>query len=185
MTSQATSVGRRSQVIALPAVLRASGVVAAAAWTLLAVVQLTNPTFDDQLTSAIDYVNDSTFTLALITSAIAGNALHLIGRPRVVPVRLMQLGYVLVAVGVGVGLALGHSPSWFAAVGVPGNLLAIVGMVWLGIHGLARRSLPWWLAGLAIPTGLLTVLFAEFGTSLLAAGFWLLVVTRATDVQER
>ena len=156
---------------------------AALAWAVLAVVQLTNPTFDDELTSVTDYVNDAVFALALVTTAVAVVLLRVIGSPPVLPIRLVQLGYCLVAVGVGVGLASGHSPDWFAAVGIPGNLLAIVGMVWLGVHGLARGSLPRMIAALAIPTGLFTVVFAEFGSSAVAAAFWgyVLIVAARTN----
>lgn len=153
---------------------RTAGVVAALAWAGAAIIGLTNPTFDDQLTTTIDYVNDATFTVALVATAIA--ALHLLELGAASkPLRMVQVGYLLVAVGVVAGLVLGHSPSWFAAVGVPGNLIALIGMVWVGVHGLVRRSLPRHLAVLAIPTGLLSVLGAEFGTSLIATAFWLLV----------
>ena len=71
------------------------------------------------------------------------------------------------------GLALGESPGWFAAVGVPGNLLAIVGMVWLGVAVLRRRTLPIRAGVLAILAGLLAVGLSEYGTSALAGAFWL------------
>ena len=69
--------------------------------------------------------------------------------------------------------APGASPGWFAAVGVPGNLLALVGMVWLGVAALRRRTLPIWAGVLAILAGLLAVALSEYGTSALAGAFWL------------
>lgn len=161
---------------------RVAGVVAALAWTSAAVIAMTNPTFDDQLTTTVDYLNDGSFSLALIATAVTCQHLLRLGAART-PVRLVQAGYLLVAVGVVAGLVLGHSPAWFAAVGVPGNLLALVGMVWLGIHGLVRRTLPRPLAALAIPAGLLAVIGAEFGTSLVAALFWLLVARADADAR--
>lgn len=163
----------------VPTLLRAAGAVAALAWAVLAAIQMANPTFDDQLTTTVDYLNDATFTAALAATAVAADALLRIGAPPAWAVRMVQFGYLLVAAGVSVGLILGHSPSWFAAVGVPGNLVAIIGLVAAGIHGLRRRSLPRPVAALAIPTGLFTVLFSEFGSSLLACVFWLIVVLRS------
>jgi hypothetical protein len=69
-------------------------------------------------------------------------------------------------------LALGHSPSWFAAVGIPGNLLWLAGLIGLGRATARSRALPRWVA-YALPLGLIALLpFGELGGSLLTAAVW-------------
>lgn len=145
------------------------------AWLLLGAIQAVNPTFDEVLDSPIDYVNDGTFTVALICTAVAVIGLHLAGIAPRPAALLVAGGYLLVALGVLAGLVQGHSPDWFAAVGVPGNLLAIIGMVWLGITIIRRRPLPIWAGVLAILAGLFAVVTAEVGTSAIAGIFWLYI----------
>jgi hypothetical protein len=152
-----------------------SAVVAAVAWLALAVIQAMNPTFDDVLNSPIDYTNDSVFTIALVSTAVAVIGLYLVGISPRPAALLVAGGYLLVATGVLAGLAQGHSPSWFAAVGIPGNLLGIIGMIWLGIAIIRHRSLPIWAGILAILAGLFAVVTSEFGTSVIAAIFWMYV----------
>ncbi len=142
-------------------------------WLVLGVVQATNPTFDGVLNSPIDYVNDGTFSVTLICTAVAVLGVHLAGIAPRPAALLVAGGYLLVAVGVIPALVLGHSPDWFAAVGVPGNLLAIVGMVWLGVAIIRRHTLPVWAGVLAILAGLFAVVAAEIGTSAIAGIFWL------------
>jgi hypothetical membrane protein len=148
------------------------------AWLVLGGIQAMNPTFDDVLESPIDYVNDGTFTVALVSTAVAVIGLHLAGIAPRPAALLVAGGYLLVAVGVFVGLLQGHSPRWFAAVGVPGNLLAVIGMVWMGITMIRRCPLPVWAGVLAILAGLFAVVTAENGTSVIAGVFWLYIGTQ-------
>jgi hypothetical protein len=61
---------------------------------------------------------------------------------------------------------------------VPGNLLAVIGMVWMGITTIRRRPLPVWAGVLAILAGLFAVVTAENGTSVIAGVFWLYIGTQ-------
>ena len=148
------------------------------AWLVLSVVQATNLIFDEILDSPIDYVNDGTFTVALVCTAVAMIGLKTAGvAPR--PAALLAAGgYLLIAVGVIAGLVLGYSPDWFAIVGLPGNLLAIIGMIWLGVAIIRHRPLPIWVGVLAIFAGLFAVVMSELGTSIFAAVFWLYIGAR-------
>lgn len=156
---------------------RAAAAVASAAFLVLAGVHLTHGTFDDQLTSTVDYVNDASFTAALLGCAIA--ALGLARRAGLGPKMTLAVvgGPSLVAVGVGVGLALGHSPSWFMLAGGPGNIAWLVGLI--GLSRTLRRSdareLPGWVVRTLPLTPIAGVLFGEFGGTLLPALLWAMV----------
>lgn len=163
---------RRAEAFGVAAVL------GGLAWLLLSVVQATNPTFDAVLDSPIDYVNDATFTVALVCTAVAVVGLKFVGIAPRPAALLVAGGYLLIAVGVVAGLALGHSPDWFVVVGLPGNLLAIVGMIWLGIAIIRRRTLPVWAGVLAILAGLFAVVMSELGTSAITGVFWLYIGAR-------
>ena len=149
-----------------------AGLAAAAAQVVAFAIHVTHGTFDDRLTSTVDYLNDAAFTVALL-----GGALCLVGlrrsldAPRV-PVALAVVGACLVALGVLAGLATGESPAWFAAVGVPGNLLILVGSIALAVWAWRSRRLPRLCAlgfALLVPVGLV---LAEFGGTILPAVFW-------------
>lgn len=151
---------------------------AAVAYLGLAAIQIPHGPFDDQLTTTIDYLNDGTFAAALLLSVVGILALGaVIAAPRTAIV-LAALGQLLVCSGVAAGLASGESPSWFAAVGVPGNLLALIGMTMLAWHAWRTKALPAWLAVLmvlAVPVG---VGVAEYGGSIVPGLAWLIVGAR-------
>jgi hypothetical protein len=153
-------------------------ILAALAYLGLAAIQIPHGAFDDQLTTTIDYLNDGTFAAALLLSVAGIVALGAaIAAPRTAII-LAALGQLLVFSGVVAGLASGESPSWFAAVGVPGNLLALIGMTMLAWHAWRTRALPAWLAVLmvlAVPVG---VGVAEYGGSILPGLLWLIVGAR-------
>jgi hypothetical protein len=145
---------------------------AAAAFAVGAGIHVTHGTFDSELTSTVDYANDIAFTLGLAGCATAavplGRAVSAARWARVAAI----VGPLLVAIGVAAGLALGHSPSWFAAVGVPGNLMWLAGLIGIGRASARSRALPRWMA-YALPQGLVALLpFGEFGGSLLTALVW-------------
>lgn len=147
--------------------LTAAAFAGAAAFLVLAGIHVTHGTFDDQLTSVVDYANDSAFTIALVGSAAAAQLLRGAGAGRKA-VALATFGPLLVAVGVVAGLILGHSPSWFAAVGVPGNLAWLAGLVALTVWHHRAKALPGW--GYALPLLMISgVILAEFGGSIIAA----------------
>jgi hypothetical protein len=95
------------------------------------------------------------------------------------------LGPLLVVTGIGTGIALGHSPSWFAAVGIPGNLLWLVGLIGLGRATARSRAMPRWVA-YALPLSVIALLpFGELGGSILTAALWAWLAHRANAAQER
>ena len=129
----------------------------------------------DELERTVDYVRDSTFALTLLLTIAAAAAL----RPALGISRralgLVALGELLVFAGVLVGLVTGASPSWFAVVGLPGNLLAFLGLALIGRHAWRTRAFPRWLAVLfflAVPLG---IGIFEYGGGLIAAALWLCV----------
>jgi hypothetical protein len=155
---------------------RNAGVLAlagAAAYLTLSAVHLTHGTFDSRLTTAVDYVNDGSFLLALTLTI---PALLVLRASRDLPRRALAAvaaGQSLVAIGVAAALIAGESPSWFAAVGLPGNLLAFAGWL-IAARGARRRgTYPLWLAilmGTSVPVGLLG---AEAGLTAVPALLWL------------
>ena len=145
---------------------------AALCYLVLTGIQVTNPAFDDELTTVVDYVNDGSFLAAMVLSVICLVGAR--GRLRwpATPVILAGVGQSLVSLGVAAGLVTGTSPDWFALVGLPGNLLAFVGYLWLGVWAWRHRAVPRWAAALlwfAIPVG---VGVAEFGGSIVLALAW-------------
>lgn len=92
--------------------------------------------------------------------------------------RMTSIGYALVAFGVAAGFVLRDDPEWFVVVGIPGNLLAIIGWIFLGITSSRQRLLPRWAAILGAVGGVFAVLFAEFGSGVLIGSFWLYLAYR-------
>jgi uncharacterized delta-60 repeat protein len=129
----------------------------------------------DELGRTVDYVRDGTFALTLLlTIAAAATLGPTLGISRRA-FGLVALGELLVFVGVLVGLVTGASPSWFVAVGLPGNLLAFLGLALIGRHAWRTRAFPRWLAVLfflAVPLG---IGIAEYGGVLIPAALWLCV----------
>ena len=165
--------------------LATGGLVAAVAFAAGAAIHITHGTFDSELTSAVDYANDVAFSFGLAGCAAAAGPLgRLVGAPRWA-VLAATVGPLLVLVGLVAGLALGHSPSWFAVVGVPGNLMWLAGLVGLGRATARSRALPRWVA-YALPLSLIALLpFGEFGGSLLTAVLWGHLGLRAATARAR
>ncbi len=86
---------------------------------------------------------------------------------------LVTVGYGLLVVGVGAGLALREDPEWFAVLGLPGNLLASIGFIVAALAGWRSRRIPGWAALLLGVGGFLAILAAEFGTTVLIGCYWL------------
>jgi hypothetical protein len=153
-------------------VAAAATLLAALAYLVLSGIQIMNPAFDDYLTKPIDYLNDGSFFVGL-TASMAGvwALVHVVSAPRGAAA-LTIAGQALVAVGVGFGLATGQSPDWFGVVGLPGNLLAWAGMIWLAVWAWRSRGLPRWtvpLLALAVPLG---VGVAEYGFTVVTGALW-------------
>jgi hypothetical protein len=164
--------------------LTAAGIIAAMAFTVLAGIHVTHGTFDDQLTSTVDYANDIAASIGFAACAAAAAPLgRIVGAARWAIV-CATLGPLLVVTGIGTGIALGHSPSWFAAVGIPGNLLWLAGLVGLGRATARSRVFPRWVA-FALPLSVIALLpFGELGGSILTAALWAWLARRATTTPE-
>ena len=144
----------------------------ALAYLVLAGVHVTHGTFDSELTSFVDYLNDSSFTIALLATIPALLVLRAGGSAPPRATLAIVIGQALVAVGVIAGLLAGESPSWFAAVGVPGNLIALAGWIAVARHSWKTGAHPRWVAvlmALVIPFGLIG---GEFGGTIVPAALW-------------
>ena len=75
-------------------------------------------------------------------------------------------------------------PDWFIFLGGPGNLLAIVGWLILGVTSSRRRLLPRWTAVLGAVGGVFAVVFAEFGSEILIATFWLYIAFQPSQAKQ-
>lgn len=156
----------------------------AVAYLVLTVIHLTHGTFDSELTTTIDYLNDAAFSAALLLGAAALVTLRdHAGAPRR-PVAVGLTGQLLVFVGVAAGLVTGESPAWFAAVGVPGNLLWFGAMIALARWVWRTDALPQWSAVLCVLTVPMGVGFAEFGGGIVPAVLWITVALRLRQTAE-
>jgi hypothetical protein len=161
----------------------AAAALAAVAYLGLTWIQATNPTFDAFFTTPLDWANELTFTAALLGSVTAMAGLVRLG---LVPTRsglAFVVGHGLVLLGMLAGLPLGHAPDWFAAVGVPGNLLALGGMVGVAMAAWRTGTWPRWVAVLMPLSVLLGVGLAEQGGSVFAAVLWAAIAYRLAAPQ--
>jgi hypothetical protein len=51
-----------------------------------------------------------------------------------------------------------------------------------GVIAGRTKVFPWWLAGLCIVGSIIAVLFAEFGTGLVIAAFWIVIAVRSRSL---
>ena len=159
--------------------------VAAAALAMAAYQVLTPGSPTATFDSLSDWVRDLTL-LAYLGLSIAGVlAAHHDGLATRVVAVLVSAGYGAVLAGVVAGLVLQEDPSWFVVLGGPGNLLAGVGFVVWGAQGWRRRVFPLWAALLCGVGGLLAILLAEFGTTVLIGSFWIYLATRGSGQRTR
>jgi hypothetical protein len=128
--------------------------------------------------SAGDYVRELSFLTYLVGTIVAIRAARSVGVITRIPSWLIVIGYGLLAIGVTIGLAVRDELEWFGILGGPGNLLAAIGFVAWGVIAGRTKVFPWWLAGLCIVGSIVAVLFAEFGTGLVIAAFWIAVAVR-------
>ncbi|HEX6301492.1 MAG TPA: hypothetical protein VF148_13590 [Acidimicrobiia bacterium] len=148
--------------------------IAAAAVAVLAALvsmglQLTNPRFDSELTTAVDWAKEISLTLFIGATIVA--MLGLVSY-RVVPRvggSAFLVGQSLILVGLLAGLLLGHAPDWFFVVGGPGNLLAFIGMMVVAVYAWRHRTLPRVIAVLMPLSVLFGVGVAEFGGGIVTA----------------
>jgi hypothetical protein len=129
-----------------------------------------------------DYVRELAFLTYLVGTIVAIRAARTVGIITRNPSWLIVIGYGLITVGVTIGLALRDDPDWFFLLGGPGNLLAAIGFVAWGVIAGRTKVFSWWLAGLCIVGSIIAVLFAEFGTGLVIAAFWIVIAVRTRAI---
>lgn len=144
----------------------------ALAYLVLTGIQVTNPTFDDELTSVTDYVNDGSFFAGLVLTIPGLWAVYRTMAAPTIAIVLAIAGQGLVAVGVLPALITGVSPEWFPLIGLPGNLLAWIGLTWLAVWAWRRRAMPRWVAVLLAVSVPIGVGVAEQGGSIVTAVVW-------------
>lgn len=140
----------------------AAALVFAAACSVLTVVQIMHAPFDSTISTTADYVNDGSFTVALLAFPLVVQAFPGGTTPHWARVA-GTFGPLLVAIGVLAGLVTGKSPAWFAAVAVPGNLAWLASTVALAVWSWRNRALP---RPVAVGLGLTVIFilpFAELG----------------------
>lgn len=166
--------GRLSTSTSAPAVSAGVSAVALAVYQV-ATPGSPQPTFE----TFTDWLREVLFVAYLAGSvgAVLGARRHALA-PRV-GAWSIGLGYGAVLVGVLYGMVTREDPDWFFVLAGPGNLLAIAGFVVWAVWGYRTRVLPPWAALLCGVGGLVAVLGAELGTSVLVAGFWFFLATRA------
>jgi hypothetical protein len=155
-----------------PALTGTAALLAAVSYLVLAGIQLTNPPFDGVLTTPADYANDASFLAGMLFSiaTVIGLRRHLDATLPAVLVAVIGQG--LVSIGVGVALVTGTDPDWFVFLGLPGNLLAWVGYIWLGIWAWRSRALPRWVAVLMAVSVPVTLVLADLGGGIITGALW-------------
>ena len=93
----------------------------------------------------------------------------------------ISIGYGLLGMGVLAGLLLQEDPDWFFLLGGPGNLLGLISFGVFAVVGWRRSALPLWAAVLCGVGGLVAIVLAEFGTSVLIGSFWLYMAASRLD----
>ena len=145
----------------------------------LAVYQVATPGSPEaSFDSAGDWLREGLFAAYLVLATATTLLAHRQGlAPRAAAV-LVGLGYGAIAVGVAAGMALRDDPDWFMVLGGPGNLLAAAGFVTWAVWGRRHRVLPVFAVALCGVGGVVAVLFAELGTSVLVGAFFLWLAFR-------
>lgn len=162
-----------------------AAVIASVAAVVNSVIQLTNPTFDSEFTSAVDWANELSFTLLVAASMVAMWGLVVTEfAPRRGGITFVT-GQAILLAGLLPGFVLGHAPEWFAAAGLPGNLVALVGAVIVAVYAWRHATLGRVTAVLLPLSVLVGVGIAEHGGGLVAATVWGTVALRlAAPVSE-
>jgi hypothetical protein len=159
--------------------------IAAAAALVNTVIQVTNPTFDSEFTTAVDWANEISATLMVAAALVAMWGLITEGIAPRVGGRIFMVGWGLLLIGLLPGFALGHSPEWFVVVGLPGNLLALVGMTMCAVYSWQHRTLPRPIAVLLPLSVLVGVGVAEWGGSIVIVIVWAAIAMRLSESAAR
>jgi hypothetical protein len=159
----------------------AAAAIAAVAGVVGTVIQLTNPTFDSEFTTTVDWVNEVTFTLFIAASMVAMWGMVREQIASRVGGMVFIAGQGLLLAGMLPGFALGYSPDWFVVVGLPGNLLALIGMTLIAVYSWRRRTLPRVIAVLLPLSVLIGIGAAEFGGGIVIAIVWGAIAMRLSE----
>lgn len=152
--------------------IRPAAALAAAAFLLNAAIQIASPAFDPHISGTRDWANEITFTIAIASALAAVLGLAADGILARTPTLVAAGGFGLLLVGLLPEYLTGESPDWFAAVGVPGNLLCLVGLSWAAKDAWHSGTVPRAMVPLMPLSVVLGVGAAEFGGGLVAAAWW-------------
>lgn len=180
---EATGTGVTSQ----PGWLARAAAIAGVAGIGMAIYQVATPgPAGSDFDSWDDFVlRDGLFLVYLVSSIAAVTGAWRAGLATRISARLVALGYGLISMGVLASIALREDPDWFFALGGPGILMSAAGFVVLAVSGIRRATLPVWAALLAGVGGLVAIIMAELGTTVLVASFWLYVASIANRNDRR
>jgi hypothetical protein len=125
-----------------------------------------------------EYLLDGVLFITLLGAALAARGFTpLLQAPRM-PAALATIGPTLVAIGVLFGMIAGEDPSWFVALGGPGNLMWLIGTVWIGLWAWRTRAFTRFAAvglALTVPFG---IVGAQAGSSVVVGIAWIYIAAR-------
>jgi hypothetical protein len=159
----------------------AAAAIAAVAALVNTVIQITNPTFDAEFTNAVDWANEISGTLMIAAALVAMWGMIQEGIAPRVGGLVFILGWSLLLLGFLPGFVLGHSPDWFVILGLPGNMLALIGMTMCAVYSWRSRTLPRVIAALLPLSVLIGVGVAEFGGSIVLVIIWGAIAMRLSQ----
>lgn len=148
-----------------------AAVISGTAYLALAGLLAFSPPYEHQYTT-VNYASDAAFLIALLASIPAMLAFAS-SLDRQLPGVLYSCGAALLSGGVLAELAAGHALSWFVVVGVTGNLLGMIGTIWLAVVARRERAVPVALITLLVLYVPIGVGVAGIGGSIVPAMFWL------------
>jgi hypothetical protein len=145
----------------------------------MAVYQVASPgspaaTFE----TLLDWVREGLFVGYLATSVLGVRVAAREGLASRGVLLCLGIGYGSIGLGVIYGMVTRDDPDWFFVLAGPGNLLAAAAFVVWAAWGYRHQVLPPWAASMCGVGGVVAVLGAEFGTSVVVGGFWLYVAAR-------
>lgn len=158
---------------------RIAALVAGIGFCVLAGIQIAySGNFHGHYDHPREYVLDGVLFITLLGAALASRGFTpLLHAPRTAAA-LATIGPTLVAIGVLFGMIAGEDPSWFVALGGPGNLMWLIGTVWIGGWAWRTRAFPRLAAvglALTVPLG---IIGSQSGTSVIVGIAWIYLAAR-------
>jgi hypothetical protein len=162
-----------------------AAVISAAAALVLTVIQVTNPTFDNEITTPIDWANEIGATVMLAATLVAMWGMIKAGIAPRVGGLIFIAGFGLLLLGILPVYALGYSPDWFWFFGLSGLLLALVGITLCAVYSWRHRTLPRIIVVLLPFSILIGFGLAEFGGGIVHVIVWGAIALRLSQPAEQ